>query len=95
MLRDEGFNVELSDHPSHAVQLIMKGSYAAAILDSQAFGMPADEAARIINTIAPEMKVILTGLNDETTKSPGIWVPFDLENLRSLVHCMQNTSAIS
>jgi DNA-binding NtrC family response regulator len=91
ILRDEGYNVDLSDYPAHAVQQIIKNSYEAIIIDSQAFGMPAEDAVKVIKTIAPDMRVILVGDPEDETDSLSIKVPIDLEKLRNLVHGMHKS----
>ena len=95
ILRDEGYNVDLSDYPAHAVQQIIKNSYEAVIIDSQAFGMPAEDAVKAIKTIAPDTRVILVGYPEDETDSLSIKVPVDLEKLRDLVHSMHKSSIIS
>lgn len=95
ILRDEGYNVDLSDYPAHAVRQIMKNSYEAVIIDSQAFGMPAEDAVKVIKTIAPEIRVILIGYPEDETDSLSIKVPIDLEILRDLVQSMHKSSITS
>jgi DNA-binding NtrC family response regulator len=95
ILRDEGYNVDLSDYPAHAVQQIIKNSYEAVIIDSQAFGMPAEDAVKVIKTIAPDIKVILVGYPEDETDSLSIKVPIDLEILRDLVQSMHKSSITS
>ena len=95
ILRDEGYNVDLSDYPAHAVQQIIKNSYGAVIIDSQAFGMPAEDAIKVIKTIAPDIRVILVGYPEDETDSLSIKVPIDLEKLRNLVHSMHKSSITS
>ncbi|MDP2157990.1 MAG: hypothetical protein Q8K68_09810, partial [Nitrospirota bacterium] len=85
ILRDEGYNVDLSDYPAHAVQQIIKNTYEAVIIDSQAFGMPAEDAVKVIKTIAPDLRVILVGYPEDETDALSINVPIDLEKLRDLV----------
>ena len=95
LLRDEGFRVHLSEYPAHAVQQIIKNSYGAIIIDSQAFGMPAEDAIKVIKTIAPEIRVILVGYPEEETDSLSVKVPRDLEKLRDLVHSLNNSAITS
>jgi len=91
ILRDEGYNVSLSEYPAHAVQQIIKNSYEAVIIDSQAFGMPAEDAVKVIKAIAPDIRVILVGYPEDETDSLSLKVPIDLEKLRDLVHSMHNS----
>jgi len=95
ILRDEGYDVDLSDYPAQAVQQIMKHSYEAIIIDSQAFGMPAEDAIKVIKSIVPDIRVILVGYPEEETDSLSIKMPIDLEKLRDLVHSMHKSSIIS
>lgn len=95
ILRDEGYNVDLSDYPAHAVQQIIKNSYEAVIIDSQAFGMPAEDAIKVIKTIAPDIRVILVGYPEEQTDALSTKVPIDLEKLRCLVHSMHKSAITS
>jgi DNA-binding NtrC family response regulator len=94
ILRDEGLHVDLSEYPAHAVQQIMKNSYRTVIIDSQAFGMSAEDAVTIIKTIAPDIVVILVGHHEYETDGLSIKVPVDLERLRALVHGMHQSSAL-
>jgi DNA-binding NtrC family response regulator len=95
ILRDEGCRVDISDYPAHAVQQIMKNSYMAVIIDSHAFGMSAEDAARVIRTVAPDVKVILIGCPEHETDALSVKVPADLERVRSVVHGIHQISAIS
>lgn len=95
ILRDDGYIVDLSDYPAQAVQQLMKNSYEAIIVDSQAFGMSAEDAVRVIQTIVPDVRVILVGDPEDETDSLSIRVPIDLEKLRDLVHSMHKGSITS
>ena len=95
ILRDEGCGVDISDYPAHAVQQIMKNTYQAVIIDSHTFGMSAEDAARVIKTVAPDIKVILVGWPEYETDALGVKVPADLETVRSVVHGIHQISAIS
>lgn len=95
MLRDEGCAVDISDSPAQAVQQIMKNTYKAVIIDSHAFGMPAEDAARVIKTVMPDIRVILVGFPDYGADAMSIRVPADLEAVRSVVHDLHQIGAIS
>jgi len=95
ILRDEGCRVDISDYPAQAVQQIMKNTYEAVIIDSHAFGMSAEDAIRVIKTIAPDIKVILVGCPEYEADALSIKVPADLETVRSVVHGIHDISAIS
>jgi DNA-binding NtrC family response regulator len=95
ILRDEGCRVDISDYPAQAVQQIMKNTYEAVIIDSHAFGMSAEDAVRVIKTIAPDIKVILVGCPEYEADALSIKVPADLETVRSVVHGLHQISSIS
>lgn len=95
ILRDEGYDVEITDHPAHAVRLIMENRFLGVILDSKAFGLPAEDAVQIIKTIAPEIRIILLGYPELETDTMSVKVPSDLDVLRKLVHGLKNNPAIS
>ena len=95
MLCDLGYHVDLSDFPARAVQQIIKNSYEAVIIDSQAFGMPAEDAVQVIKKIAPDIRVILVGYPEDETDSLCIRVPVDLEKLRDIVHSLYADYSIS
>lgn len=95
ILRDEGCAVYISDHPAHAVQQIMKNTYEAVIIDSRTCGMTAEDAVRVIKTVAPDIKVILLGYPEYETDALSIKVPVDLETVRSLIHGLHQVSTIS
>ena len=95
ILRDEGCGVDISDYPAHAVQQIMKNTYQAVIIDSHTFGMSAEDAVKVIKTVAPDITVILVGYPEFETDAFSIKVPVDLEAVRSLIHRMHQVSAIT
>ncbi len=95
MLLDEGYRVGRSEHPAQAIQQTLKCRYGSIIMDAQAFGMPAEDAMRIIKTVFPEMKIIYLGCPETETDSLSIDLPVDLERLRDVVHAVHDTSAIS
>ena len=57
-LRDEGFVVATSEHPAFAVQMIMQGSYDFLIIDSEPFGLSAEDAVTIAKKLRPELQVL-------------------------------------
>ena len=95
ILRDEGYHVDLSEYPAHAVQQIMKNTYQTVIIDSRSFGMSAEDAVKVIKAIAPDVTVIMVGHGENETDALSIKVPVDLEKLRDLVHGMHQISATS
>ncbi len=82
ILRDAGFTVESIEHPAFAVQNIMAKKYDALIIDSEPFGLSAEDAVEIIKTVAPAMPVLYVG-SDGRVRS-GEEQP-DLEELRRTI----------
>jgi DNA-binding NtrC family response regulator len=88
ILRDDGNDVEIADHPSNAVQMVLKKSYAKIIIDSEPFGLSVEDAIRIIKTIAPEIVIIIVGYAGSDSAVVGIKEPLDLEEFKRAIHHM-------
>ncbi|MBI5103087.1 MAG: hypothetical protein HZB33_14825 [Nitrospirae bacterium] len=82
MLRDEGYGVETAEHPSLAVQMVLKKTYAALIIDSEPFGLTVDDAIKIIRTIVPDMLVIFIGYDKIGSDALSIESPLDLDEFK-------------
>ena len=85
-LRDEGYAVELVEHPSSAVQKVLQGSFDLTLIDAEPFGLPAADAARILGTIAPGMPILCLGGEDGNLSSQLLSVPADLGAIKELIH---------
>ena len=87
-LREEGYAVEEVEHPSLAVQKILAGSYDLTIMDAEPFGMSAEEAARIVGTIAPAMPILCLGGEGRGCREglPLLTVPADLDAIKEMIH---------
>lgn len=86
LLRDEGYAIEEVEHPALAVQKILKSSYAFMIIDAEPFGLSAEDAARIIRTIAPEMPILCVGGGATCEDLPMIRLPADLDAIKEMIH---------
>ena len=86
MLRDEGCVVEEVEHPALAVQRVLAGTYDFMIVDAEPFGMSAEDAARIIKTIAPEMPILCVGGGAACDTLPMIRLPADLDAIKEMIH---------
>lgn len=84
VLRDEGYNVETVEHPAFAVQMVMHGTYDFIIIDSEPFGLSAEDAAQIIKAVKPDMPVLFVGGGREQARA--VETPVDLEELRRTIH---------
>ena len=86
MLRDEGYAIEDVEHPALAVQKILGGAYDCLIIDAEPFGLSAEDAARIIKTIAPGMPILCVGGGAACDTVPMIRLPADLDAIREMIH---------
>jgi DNA-binding response OmpR family regulator len=80
VLRDEGYIVEIVEHPSLAVRKVLMGRYDFVIVDADPFGLPAEDAAQIIRSVAAEMPIIV--LDDGRRGRQ----PLDLAELTRTIH---------
>jgi len=85
MLRDEGYAIEDVEHPALAVQKVLGGAYDFMIIDAEPFGLSAEDAARIIKTIAPEMPIFRVGGGVASDNLPMIRLPDDLDAIKELI----------
>lgn len=86
LLRDEGCVVEEVEHPALAVQKVLKSAYDFMIVDVEPFGLSAEDAARIIKTIAPGMPILSIGGGAACDNLPMIRLPADLDAIKELIH---------
>ncbi len=86
ILRDEGYNVDTVDHPALAVQKVMFGLYDFVIVDSEPFGLSAEDAVRIIKTVAPDMPIVHVGAGSHEEPSMAVETPIDLEEFKRAIH---------
>ena len=85
MLRDEGYAIEDVEHPTLAVQKVLGGAYDFMIIDAEPFGLSAEDAARIIRTIAPEMPIFCVGGGVASDNLPMIRLPDDLDAIKEML----------
>lgn len=85
MLRDAGHAVEAVEHPALAVKRVLCGGYDCVVVDAEPFGLSAEDAARIIRTIAPEMPIFSFG-GEELGNPPTIKLPADWEAIKEMLH---------
>jgi DNA-binding NtrC family response regulator len=86
ILRDEGFTVEIADHPALAVRMVLQGNYGAVIIDSGAFGLSAEEAVQIIRSISPDIPILVAGNDTYTGGALTLKTPVDLEEFKKTIH---------
>lgn len=86
LLRDKGYTVETADHPALAVQMVMNWDYTAIIIDSEPFGLSADDATQIIKSVSPDIPVIVVGHARDAANAMNIKLPVDLEEFGQVIH---------
>ena len=94
MLRDEGYGVEVAEHPSVAVQMSFSAFYDAIIMDSEPFGLSVEDAVRIIKSVLPGIVVIIVGCDSPGTDVLSIEAPLDLENFKRTIRSIGRTQSI-
>lgn len=85
MLRDDGHCVDAVEHPAPAVHLAMRKAVDLVIIDSEPFGLSSEDAAAIIRTVAPDIRIIFIGKHGYQHQSAGT-ESVNLEELRKVIH---------
>jgi len=86
ILRDEGHIVETAEHPAAAVQKAIDKKFGCVIIDSEPFGLSAEDAADIIRSVSPGTQVLFIGNAEGDKSDNGRETPFDLEEFRRSFH---------
>jgi CheY-like chemotaxis protein len=94
ILRDEGYIVDIADHPAMAVQRVFEKVYSAAIMDPEPFGLSVEDAIRIIKRVRPEMLVIFVGY-DQLEDVLNIEAPIDLEEFKRAIRNIHPSGMLS
>ena len=85
VLRDEGFVAVTVEHPAFAVKKVLRSSFDVVVVDSEPFGMSAEEATLAIKAVSPQMPVLMIGNAGDGLPVGFIWKPVDLEAFRRAV----------
>jgi DNA-binding NtrC family response regulator len=85
MLRDDGCQVETIEHPAQAVQMVMRRHYHCVIVDSEPFGLSAEDAAKIIKAVAPLMPILFIGDERTDTHAHTVDAAIDLEAFKRTI----------
>ena len=88
MLRDDGYQVETIEHPAQAVQMVMRRRYHCVIVDSEPFGLSAEDAAKIIKAVAPLLPILFIGNDRVDTRSQAVHTAIDLEAFKRSIHLL-------
>ncbi len=86
ILRDEGYFVETIEHPVLAVQMVMNDKYDVLIIDSEPFGLSAEDAAEIVQTVAPGISILFVGRLQDKARVHAVETPLDLEEFKRTIH---------
>lgn len=86
VLRDEGYTIDIVEHPALAVKKVLLGAYNFVIVDSEPFGMSAQEAEQVIRSVSPGMPVVIMGGERENFLADGMGAPLDLEEFKRTIH---------
>lgn len=95
LLRDDGYDVETADYPALAVKGVLKESYTAIVIDSEPFGLPAEDAINIIRSISPNVPIVLVGDARNPVEAWSIKGPLDLEEFRQVMHEINHVQGIA
>jgi len=87
LLRDDGYDVDIVEHPSLAVQRILVGGYDMMVVDSEPFGLSAEDAVQIIRSTMPELPVLYVGSGEHST-ALAVDAPVDLEEFKRTLHAI-------
>jgi DNA-binding NtrC family response regulator len=83
-LRDDGYAVEVTDHPADAVRCVLNDRYSAVMLDSDGIGLNAQDAAVIIQAISPDIHILIIG-QSEAGGGYAFERPVAIDRLRDLL----------
>ncbi len=86
VLRDEGHTVDTVEHPALAIKKVLWGAYDVVVVDSEPFGMSAQEAAQVIRFVSPKMPIVFMGGEGEKGHANGMGMPLDLEAFKRTIH---------
>ncbi len=92
ILRDEGHSVETIEHPVLAVQLVMNHKYDLLIIDSEPFGLSAEDASEIVRAVAPGVSILFVGKGQEKERVQSVETPIDLEDFKRTIHNISQTA---
>ena len=95
IVRDEGFGVEVVDHSALAVQRVFHRNYIAVIIDSESFGLSAEDAVQIIKSVSPDIVVICVGFAKLNSDVVSMTLPVDLEEFKRAIHDVRRVGALS
>ncbi len=85
VLRQEGYEIDIAEHPADAVKMSLERDYTAVIMDSGNIGFSAYEAAAAIRSISGGVAVIIAGETGASSDSIQVSKPLDLEEVKYIL----------
>jgi CheY-like chemotaxis protein len=101
ILRDEGFSVAIAEHPASAVRMVLESrkvlreKYVSVIIDSESFGLSAEEAVQIIRNTLPSVPIIVVGHNEHIPDVLNVRMPIDLEEFKQTILDVRRVGTLS
>lgn len=95
LLRDDGYDVEMADYPALAVRGVLEKSYTAIVIDSEPFGLPAEDAIKIIRSVSPNVPIVIVGDTRHSVEAWSIKEPLDLEEFKQVMQEINHTQGIA
>jgi len=87
VMRDDGYDIDIVEHPALAVQQVLAGGYSMMIVDSEPFGLSAEDAVQIIKLTMPDLPVLYVGSGAHGAE-PAVDAPVDLEKFKRTVQAI-------
>lgn len=95
ILRDEGYSIEVIEQSSSIIQRVLGKTYLTVIVDSESFGLSAEEIVSILKTILPDMPVLVIGDHPCAEGALSVKAPLDIEEFKEVFHSMNRITHIS
>jgi CheY-like chemotaxis protein len=101
ILRDEGFSVAIAEHPASAVRMVLESrkvlenKYVSVIIDSESFGLSAEEAVQIIRNTLPLVPIIVVGHDQHIPDVLNVRMPIDLEEFKQTILDVRRVGTLS
>jgi hypothetical protein len=64
----------------------MNQKYDVLIIDSEPFGLSAEDAAEIVRTVSPGVSILFVGKGQEKGRVQAVESPVDLEDFKRTIH---------
>lgn len=84
MLRESGYEVDTAESPAGAVQRTLSKDYFAVVMDSESVGLPAADAAKLIKSTSPSVRVVISGEAGAASGAISVRRPLDLEEVKGV-----------